>query len=173
MTTNYSAWRRASLSCSQKIPPLCPCWKQEKADQGELKGIPGTAPHGHCQGQVQMQDTPLLCTGMCRPHLGTQQCQRDHSWQLRLCSSSCSWPEISPKSWATERTWGEAETPGSVMRACYSCNPRAQREIDFLRNWFSKVLNWRQARIQSVQGKHARFLPRTSWITRNCGLELL
>lgn len=121
---------------SQKLPPLCPCWKQEKAEQGELKAsnlpswstmwaLPGTgtdadaghSPSLHCDVQATSGDRAVWKGAQ----LGAE---------IRLCSPSSSWPEISPKSWAIEKIWGEAETPGSVMRACYSCNPRAQREIE-------------------------------------------
>lgn len=145
-----SSWREI-IQHGEELPwaaprnfPLCVHdGNKEKLTEGSWREAIFTAraSHGHSQGQVQMQDPPLPCTVKCRPHLETEQCGRDHSWQLGLCSPSSTWPEISPRSWAAEEIWGETEAPGSVMRACYSCNPRAQREIDFLRNWFTKVLN--------------------------------
>ena len=76
--------------------------------------------------------------------------------EIRLCSPSNtgSWPGSVLTAELQKRSWDEAETPGSLMRACYSCNPGSAwvyiEKKAFLTNWFTEVLNWRQARIQSI-----------------------
>lgn len=92
MTRNYSAWRRASLTAPRNFPLCVHAGNKKKLTKGSLREAIFTArpPQEQSQGQVQMQmqDTPLLCTEMCRPHLETEQCGKDYSWQLRLCSPS-------------------------------------------------------------------------------------
>lgn len=149
------------FSMVKSLPELLPetspsvfVLETRKADQEELKGsnfhsqsttwtLPGTgrdadeghSPSLHWDMQVTSGDRAVskgsqLAAKAVQP---LKQLARDQSQELSY-RKDLWW------SWNTR----------SVMRACYSSNPRAQRERDFLRNWFTEVLNWRQAKIQSI-----------------------
>lgn len=127
-----SAWRTAArlscaIHCSDLPPgtfPTISMLNMNKLIKGSWREGTFTA-RALCEpswGQVQVQNTTLLCTSMCRLHLEAVVCkvsQLEGKIGLHSPSRMGSWPGLNPDSWATEKElrwcWNTQETQKSLL----------------------------------------------------------